>query len=266
MIEYDKDRPQCIPFRNIKGIILVDGEVNGIKGQFAFDTGATQTVFNQRKTGSGKEEEKGAITFDEGTQNSQISTIEKPKVKMEDIPISMEKAFVMDMDYVESELKKEFPEVCFIGSLGYDLIAQGRIEIDYPQEQLVFNPDLIEEDMIKIPFAMQQKLPTVQISVAGKDYTFVLDTGANVLLFDQESAPMEELEDVKHDEGEAPMKLRRLSFAGMEYTDVPTLISDLSAIKNVMPEIQGIVGYPVLRDRRSIFDFDNQTLYIHVGA
>lgn len=262
MTFFDNDKPQRIPFRNIKGIILIDGEVNGIKGQFAFDTGATQTVFHQRRVGCGVENEKEAITFDEGTQNSQVSTIEKPSVKIGDIPVSMEHVFVMDMDYVESELKKEFPEVSFLGSLGHDLIAKGVIEIDYSKEQLTFNPELDVEDMIKVSFAMQQKLPTVRINVAGSEYTFILDTGANVLLFDAASAPMEELEEVEHKEGEPPMKLRKLSFAGMEYTDVPAVVSDISAIKAVIPEIQGIVGYPVLKERRSIFDFDHQTLYI----
>ncbi len=102
----------------------------------------------------------------------------------------------------------------------------------------------------------------IELMVSDSTYLFILDTGANAFLFDKETAPMSEIETVELEEGEAPQQIKELTFAGITYENVPGMVSDMSAIKSVIPEANGIIGYGLLKDRVCIFDFETNELLL----
>lgn len=252
---------KTLSFRLEKGIIMIPGSVNGKKGHFAFDTGATRTALNLCQIDGGLNVEGNAIIFDQSTQSFGVQVLESAELVLDTLVMERGGLTLMDMSYVEKPMRKHFPDLVFLGAIGHDIIRDWRVLIDYPARRIVINPEKLPEEMRTITF-VKNLLPIIKLDVSGREYCFILDTGANAFLFDKNAAPMSEIEFVEAEEGEAPQQIRRLSFAGQTYENVRGMVTDLSSIKSVIPEAEGIIGYDLLKDKVCCFDFLQNELHI----
>lgn len=251
-----------VAFELIDGIILVPGEIKNVFGYFAIDTGATQTVLNKTYINSTTNiVEKKAITFDNSTQSSGISMKDTESISVSGEKIELNHVHIMGMDYVEVPLRKTKPALSFLGSIGADIFGVGRLIIDYPRKQVIFGATKIPENakMIKLSFA--SKLPIAELKIQQKIYHFVLDTGANQFVMNQATAPMETI--CSSSDIDAPQNIKTLEFAGKKYNNIHGIVTDLSPLrKKLHVDVDGIIGYQLLKEYVCCFDYGSELLYL----
>lgn len=164
----------------------------------------------------------------------------------------------MDMSYVETPLRTIKPGLCFLGSIGADLIGKDRLLIDYNDKHLVLNAPAFPEDAKKVKLSVD-RLPIIELTVNDKNYRFVLDTGANHFVMDHSIAPLNQM--ISAPDGSGTFAIPSILFAGSEYQDVVGLVADLSAMRQTIP-VDGIIGYQLLKDNICGFDFKHEYLYL----
>jgi hypothetical protein len=247
-----------IPFELVKGIALISGKIDNICGYFALDTGATQTVLNKTYCCLTDATVEKAITFNNGTQSSELASKDKVLLTVGDTEIEVDNPVIMDMTYVETPLRDENPKIVFLGSIGADMIGKERLIVDYIHKLAIFYADKVPANAKEIPLFVEI-LPIVEVEIQEKSYRFVLDTGANHFVMDQSVAPMEAICDSTDED--APHCMKSLRFAGREYQNITGMVTDLTALREDLP-IDGIIGYQLLKDDICCFDYGAGRLYL----
>lgn len=249
-----------VAFELVDGIVLLPGMVGETKGFFAFDTGATRTVINQKYCDMDKalSADKDAITYDNDTKSSKVSKLEKITISYADEDTVIDNPTVMDMTYVETPLKKSKDDVVFLGSIGADLIGKNPLIVDYVNKEIVFNASEVPVSLKKYPIKVEM-LPVIELGLGESKYRFVLDTGANHFLMDKESAPSDYV--LSNNEAGATHIIPAFHFEDQEYKDITGVVTDISAIKNAL-HVDGVIGYQLLKDRICYFDYKSESLYM----
>ena len=102
-----------------------------------------------------------------------------------------------------------------------------------------------------------EKLPVIEVEAANRTCNFVLDTGANTCLLgkifqnDPHLIPLSKSPNI--------VTIPVVRVGGNEYKSITAVISDISAIQKRVP-VDGVIGYQVLSQQRSILDFRNNQL------
>jgi hypothetical protein len=247
-----------IAFRLVKGIVLIPGKIDNIAGYFALDTGATQTILNKAHCGAVNTAAEEAITFDNGTQSSEIASMDKALLTVADSEIEVASPCVMDMTYVEVPLRAENPDLVFLGSIGADMIGTERLVVDYIHKQAIFHAGEVPANAKEVPLSIEI-LPIAEIEIQEKFYRFVLDTGANQFAMDQAVAPMDVIDE--SGDAEVPHCIRSLRFAGREYQNIMGIVTDLTSVREAL-HVDGIIGYQLLKNDICCFDYRAGRLYL----
>ena len=113
---------QTIAFRLIKGIMLLPATADGQEGYFAFDTGAMQTAVNCAYFPELQGDTIEIAKFTEGVKKTNaeegmLTTLNVAGIAREQLPV-----LLMDLMFVEKELKTVDPEIRFLGTMGIDVI------------------------------------------------------------------------------------------------------------------------------------------------
>lgn len=255
-----KTAPDCrVAFEAVEGIVLIPGGVDGTAGYFAFDTGAMETVLNSARVGAGGGAHSDAVTFSGGTRASRVTTKDGAVLSFGGITAELDAPKAIDMSYVEAPLRKARADICFLGSIGADLIGDERFILDCPGRALIFNPTRLPERAAEVPLVSRDPLPVIELTVGDRPLPFVLDTGANHFVIDRAAAPMDALCPVPGQRG--VYRIPALRFARAEYRDVTGLVSDLSAMRESL-RAEGIIGFQLLRPRVCVFDYPNERLLV----
>lgn len=245
-----------IPYKLASGIMLIPMMANDQEGYFAFDTGAMQTAVNKEYFSGMKGERIDIIKFSddikEGVADKGIlNTLHFSDMERTNLPV-----LIMDLMYVEKALKTIIPDLKLLGTLGIDVIGDYTVLLDYNMSEIILDPEQKFENQVAIPM-QYEKLPVIEIEVIDRMYNFVLDTGANTCLLGQEFLNHPQLTPVSETSKVVNIPFVRL--AGNEYPDIVAIISDISSIRKRVP-VEGVIGYQILSQQRSILDFKNKKL------
>ena len=237
-----------IPFETVGGIILLDVTVNGKSGQMAFDTGAMQTCLNKSYFADAKGSEKQVSVFS-GELKAETTVAAKCTIKCREWETADTSVLMLDMDYVEKPLKSLKADIRFLGTVGYDVIGSHKVLLDYADTLLT-----LDEEISGSYDAYDMRtdvLPVIDVDIDNEKYKFVLDTGANTCLLD---AAFGAKGFKASDAAPGLVDIPRISALGREYSDTAAVITDISAIKAKV-EVSGVIGYQILKDNVSFFDF-----------
>lgn len=244
-------------FDLVKGIILVHGSAADINGVWAWDTGAEWTTVNSGRVSLDGTACYSAMRFSEQIEETGIEEAVLSDLVFGDLRLSQQKVLVMDMSYVENELKKDRIDLTFLGVIGQSHMKNMITCIDY-------NKRILTTDYqgplhgTSVSFELNP-LPVVMLSVEGELLPFVLDTGANTCLIDKN------YESILAPKGrgccQPKSKIEAFEFAGYCFKDVPVLVTDLSEL-NGRIKIAGIIGYDLLKDSFVVFDNVEHRLFL----
>ena len=251
---------QTIVFRLVKGIMLIPATADGQEGYFAFDTGAMQTAVNRAYFPELQGNTIEIAKFTEGVKKTNaeegmLTSLNVAGIAREQLPV------LMDLMYVEKELRTVDPEIRFLGTMGIDVIQAYNVLLDYEKQEIVLDPEQTDFASQRVAPMRLEKLPIIPVEIGGETMDFVLDTGASVCLLGERFRTMPGLTPVP----DMPnvMMLPALTVAGKPYAQLMAVLSDITPIQQKVP-VEGVIGYQVLSPQRSLLDFRGQRLLLEI--
>ena len=264
-----------IPFETYKGLIFIEAEIDGKRGQFMLDTGSP-TIFLNSYRFSDLTESKYTVTG----VNGEIENVRSKFVsslKTEQVEWNNFEATSFDMIHLEQLCRRQL-----LGLLGYSAFKKFELMIDYESKELtLFKLDrrgnrlkpMSEKPLKKHSFKMAKHLPVLEVMVDNFILKLGVDTGAEVNLLHKKWERklynhFLNYEEVQLSGASKQQKLSSKSvFDEMEvnnepFTRMKTLITDLSHLmNNYRIKIDGLLGYEFLSKSVISINFKKKELY-----
>ena len=239
-----------IPFSIKEGMIIVDAEVNQIKGKFILDTGAPSLVLNQIPN-SGQLGGNGISNAIEITpievQDFSWATINKQNIA----------AYKVDISHLEA-----ISQMPIAGIIGYDILREVELSINYHTQTVQLHPTKKtskhpSQAIAVIPFTLQGHLPVIKVKVGNKKVRLGLDTASESNILDQKF--LKKITDTQIGEiyeGELQgldQQIKKVKVASVQQTSAKDLqlskmnylFTDLSNLRKESDlYIDGLLGYP----------------------
>lgn len=259
-----------VPIEVVKGMILVNAEMDGRTGLFILDTGAPRMVVNSKdKSGTAVAASSFSTAFD-----IQSTTIKH--FKWADVNAQNMEALVVDISHLERSTNRKI-----MGMIGQNALINREIMVDYAREELFIFPGRknpihrAAEPLVTIPFTLQNHLPIVTLKINEIKMHFGLDTGAGTNLIDQkhfDNLPTDtysnlHLEEIQGlDQSIKTAKTANIHFTLIEdqlFQNMEYLFTDLSHLQvNSGLEIDGLLGYEFFQQFRFSINYQKQKIYI----
>ena len=245
-----------------RGIVLVDVKVNGQTGTYILDTGAPSIVLNEKLTASAPAAAPtSGLHAPTPAEAVTVATLEWQGETRTDLP-----GLRIDLEHLEQKTATPLG-----GLIGYELLRDRELELDYPNRRVRVGRTTQRraETEFSLPFQLVGHVPVLRLKHKGKTYHFLLDTGASINLLDERSAV--ELGDVfvrsartktLYGVDKQPLRTRTGSLQALKLkrhrtTEImPVHLADLTRLRAQFEHpIDGILGYPFLRDRHLVVDY-----------
>jgi len=273
----DFDR-MVIPVKRVGKLIIIEATVDGIRGNFIFDTGAPYLVLNATYFRDYEESESAVATDVTGNTSPQRTT-KVERLKVMGMYYEHLEADVSDLSAIENRRG-----IQILGLLGVNLFMRMEIELNLKDEQLILyrtdreghrlkQPSLGQEGAIVKSFELRNNAIISQGSIGGVDLNICFDTGAEALLVDND-LPSEVFAEMRIVRRSSLMgangsssevlfgALRQMVF-GMPLQNCQVMIADLEEIGRAYGfPVDAFVGYDLLRMGRVTINFKTKELII----
>ena len=128
-----------------------------------------------------------------------------------------------------------------------------------------------EQEIITIPIEIRNGMPLAKATVNGESKTFIIDTGASVIILnsryfrndDDDRTALSEISDVHatHSGGLDVFQVQEFDFFGIRIEESSFATKNLAHLEQSLDtRIYGLIGYEVLRNHDLLFDHANNTL------
>ncbi|NRB46493.1 MAG: aspartyl protease family protein [Saprospiraceae bacterium] len=265
------DAPVKTSFKHIRGLIFVQVEVNGEEAYFILDSGAPVLVLNSKYFDNGTED---------GSAQGVSGSLQRQQIRIDsfrwgNIEIADTDLMGLDLSHLEEELNHPFK-----GLIGYDLLRDFELLIDYEKEELLLFKDGQTDYHQKIQpeselsFSYQLHIPVLEVEIDGVHYDLGLDTGAEQNLLSQasfERLPKESFEVQEQTELRGADKnvtevqrflIHESKFSGHTFKAMSFVSADISHLTaGYGLKIEGLVGYPFLSQQLCSIDFADEKIY-----
>lgn len=270
MQEYSQVEAVSIPFEKTAGLIFVKAKINGKKENFILDTGAPSLILNSAYFEEGEEAEslKG-VSGHIATSKVQVKKFDWAGIGAKDFEVTS-----MDLSHLEKATGMDFA-----GLIGYDLVKDYELLIDYEASELMLFKDGKSEyhqeihPYDEISFDYMAHIPSLKCKIGGKEFRLGLDTGAANNLVNQHSYAKiegsqvsilgnEELRGANKGVSEvvsfqvADFKISEKNYEGMSFVK-----ANISHLQGDKEHIDGLIGYPVLSKQKTSINFPQQKMY-----
>jgi len=168
-----------IPFKLVNNLIIIQVDIETNSGNFILDTGSDAIFLNTDFANvAGKISEFNTMNGEISSEATKISFI-----KIGDIIKRNISAYNANLDNIEKYLSLEIR-----GIIGAELFNPHSIYIDFFNKEIHFfkrAPSLSDFDFINsFDFKMILGVPTVELTIENKKYTFIMDSGASIHIMD----------------------------------------------------------------------------------
>ncbi len=249
-----------LPIKRAQNLILIEAQIDTLKGNFILDTGAPYLVLNKTYFRTSKRKSNNAANGIVD-KNQNIEEIIIPELKIQDLTFQKISADVINLGNIENK-----KGVKILGLLGTRLFKELAIEIDLRNNVLLIhrldkngnkinNASIFEKPELKIPFSMINEVILFDAKVANSNLRFCLDTGAELNVFDQyltskvintvQISRRVNLSGTGNEKIEVLVgKQKELKIAGQSFYDMETIVTNLESLNEVYGQtIDGIIGY-----------------------
>jgi len=264
------------PARLRNGLLLVEAEVDGQRGNFLLDTGAPALVLNKRKFAAPATQTTLAAAGSTGV-NGQMAGMSYHVVEKFDWQgISFQQKEVPTLDL--TSLEKKLGGLPLLGLIGYNVLSQYAVTLDYRAGQVrLRQPDPAAAPapaLMRVPFVLNGHLPLVALTVGGQTFQVGVDCGAQANLLDQQyqaglAHELRKTSTAQLSGADAATRavttarLPEVRLAGpLIFRRQATVFADMAHL-NQNPSrapLQGLVGYPLLSQYCPTIDYVNKEL------
>jgi hypothetical protein len=161
-----------IKFEMVNGLMIIEAEIDGERGDYIFDTGADAVILNkQKKNGI-------PISFNSLSGNLDAYETKIKKIYFGDLVMEKIVGFISDLSSLESYTNRKIN-----GILGSGILHSHLIEIDYCKKSILIHDDYSDKKHSSyrrsLPFKMDAGVPIAKIIIENRAYNFILDSGAS---------------------------------------------------------------------------------------
>lgn len=257
-IDIKNELPQQIksPFKFIGGLMFVEVTINGVQGLLLVDTGSNSFVllnagyFKTTATGQTMAGMGGSV----GMEEVKVELLEWQNLKLRDRSIPAVKMSQLNTGTDQKVL----------GLIGSAFFKSYQLTLNFATRELNLNKTVgdspIVKDIvpiIKLPFTLISDFPVVEVSIAGKNHRFVMDTGATDNLIDtgfenEISGIWKQTQEVNMTEGSgngAAVRrgiLERMTIGGLNMDKIQMGLHTMPAFDKEKG-ISGILGFQFLK-------------------
>jgi predicted aspartyl protease len=265
------------PARVLNGLLLVEAEVDGRRGNFLLDTGAPALVLNKREFAAPATETTLAAAGSTGVNGKMAGMSYHLVQKFNWQGISFQQKEVPTLDL--ASLEKKLDGLPLLGLIGYNVLSQYAVTLDYRAGQVrLRQPDPAAAPppaLMRVPFTMSGHLPVVALTVGGQTFQVGVDCGAQANLLDQQyqaglARELRKTSTAQLSGADAAARavttarLPEVRLAGpLVFRRQATVFADMAHLNqnpNRAP-LQGLVGYPLLSQYCPTIDYVNKQLY-----
>lgn len=260
------------PIKIVKGLILVEGEVNGNHGYFIVDTGSPEIIINQKYN-------KRPLTHAEVfgcTIGKKVPLYQNnfDEMTWAGFYIKKGQAFFIDLEHLET-----YSRVPILGLVGVGSLQEKFIVFDLLQAKMIV-PDNAYEFMkdhppqSEIPFCLQRELPVIELKIEEKSLAFVFDTGSVENLIDEKFFPQQLSDSVVREGLQVqsldqstislnPIFVDHFLLGIVQRNYVSFYLHNLDDLRQAAQlKIDGIVGFELIRDLAFALHYQQKKLYI----
>ena len=257
-----------------KGMVVVEGKLNGQTGRYILDTGAPCLVVNAHSAAEPQQSQ----TTGHGLSESVPLTAGQARL-FEFAGRSRRQLSLLALD-VEHLKQPEGPAVA--GLIGAELFSDAELYLDYERQQFALLParknnlHQLQTARVHLDLEFEGHLPVLLMTVGGKVLRFGIDSGAGSNLIDKAAIaqlPAEEVELLQQEtvrgldkvqQSADRLHIGQIAFAtGEPSLDMTFLQVDLSSLRaQTGYEIDGLLGYDFLSQFRLSINYPARKLYI----
>lgn len=268
-----------IPVKRVGKLLLVEATVDGIRGNFIFDTGAPYLVLNATYFRDYEEQEDKLATDVTGNTTAQRTT-KVDRLKMMGMYYENIEADVSDLSAIENRRG-----IQILGLLGVNLFMRLEMEINLQDEQIVVYrcdsdgrrisaPSLGRGEPVRKSFELRNNAIIAKGSIGKEELNVCFDTGAEALLLDNDLSAevFSNLRIIRRSEltgagGKSTEvlygALRALKY-GVELQNLQVVVADLEQIGRAYGyPVDAFLGYELLREGVITLNFKDKELLIH---
>lgn len=260
-----------IPFHLVDGYILINAEVNNVKGRLLFDTG-TSGSFMINNNIVQLEKDNFLTTGSTGSNQKldiYLSTIDSIKISQTNLKfINPGKQMHTNFSFMQDSIASDI-----LGTIGYEIIRQYILTIDYNRQiiKLDQHKDYITDlEMITtFYYTNEGNLPEINFTLNnGRILRAHFDTGSLGVMFFEKSLQ----DELIHDNqvavystgvwyGIASGKMKTYRINNLTYENVTFNLKNLEHIVNSKNTLS--LGYSFLKDYVSVWDFKGKTISLY---
>lgn len=272
-----------IPIKRVDKLILIEAEIDSVKGDFIFDTGAPGLVLNAsyyRQNAVARVRESvgiagtSALVFERKVKHLQISDMYFENMIVE----------LTELGHIENK-----KGVKILGLLGTALFEELDWMIDLRAGQIVFSrrkeikkvenrkyEKRVGETGIRVPISYINNTIFLNTKMKGKTLSFCFDTGAEMMVVDNylPRVVMDHVQITKRlnlvgTNGQRlevyAGEMKAFEMHGIFWEQIPVIVSglqDLGAVYNF--PLDGIIGYDLLEKAKMKVNLSKREMYLYI--
>ena len=270
-----------VPFFMIGKLIAIEVILNNKKRTFLLDTGAPKVILNSKYIEKGTKNKRMVSSSMKGAGGN-ISGMDIQPIKKLDlrgIIIENQDVITMELSHLEKELETDIE---LYGLIGYDLIKDYDLLFDYKNSELTLikpdfypqykNKQLSKNKLTKIPFELKSHIPVFKAQIAGKEFSFGVDSGAETNLMDDDLlGSMSKLLKNKRTSNLTGADKKRTEvikgaikktiIGGKRFKKMQTLFNDISHLnKGYKLKLDGLMGYELLSKQKTLISYQRKQM------
>jgi hypothetical protein len=261
------------PFKLADRLIVVEAEVEGVRGNFIVDSGAPLFILNSKRLPmlASKAQNMDHSVHGVGGKINNTKWVEASSFIWQDVKLSSIKGLIFDLSHLEENTQTEL-----VGLIGADFLKKFTVEFDYADKELTLFTDNPEDywhttPSATIEFDMIGHIPVIDVSIGTKSFSLGIDSGCEDQMLNPEwEAPLSShCEFIRADELRGAdttkqvveiVRLDVFEVGGIRYSNHEFQFSRLNFGHEV--KMDGLIGYEFLSEYRTAIDYKHQKLYI----
>lgn len=262
--------PHSTPFELVRGLIIVQAEINGESGNFILDTGSPMMILNGTPSCESSTQA-NTLNGDLMGEWQKINVFAWAGIKKFNLD-----ALSMDIGHLEFLAGKPLK-----GLIGYEFFGNMDLLLDFENQQLRLVPTGGTTKMegwklqAEVPFEMEGHLAVIEAQIGDAKFRFGLDTGAGANLMDigrkgeiapELFAPIKSTNVVglsQNSDRYQAANILETNIAGKNYWNMRYILTDISKLHNLQNNnVDGLLGFPFFQSGKFTINYGEKVIAI----
>ncbi len=261
------------PFELAGRLIVVEAEIEGVRGKFLVDSGSPSFVLNANYFPwlTDRAQSLGHAMYGAGGEIKEIKIVNASGFKWQKTELNSIKAMFIDLAHLEENIGTEL-----VGLIGADFLQNFTIQFDYARREVTLFSDNTSDSWQTPPnqvidFSMIGHIPVIDARIGKHSLRLGIDCGAErAMLFTKWEDPLKPhyeflRNDVLHG-GDTNsqmgnvVRLGMFEIGGLRYDEHTFRFNNINSGHDM--KIDGILGYEFLSQYKTAIDYQNRKLYV----